>query len=108
MNNDETLQFPRARLYGFSRHPVKNFVFPGTIPARTSNDNDIPNPYVDGFLLEEATPLDLKLLDWFEGDEYSRETVQVQVMSTPKKDSSQDQSERQSQGEFIEAQVYIW
>jgi gamma-glutamylcyclotransferase (GGCT)/AIG2-like uncharacterized protein YtfP len=78
-------EFPTATLSGFSRHPVKNCVFPGIIP-------NTPQNQVDGFLLENLSDLDRKLLDWYEGDEYDGRTVQVSTETSTQ----------------IHAEVYIW
>jgi hypothetical protein len=75
-----------AKFLRFAHHPVKNYVFPGMIP-------NAPQNQVKGFLLENLSDLDYKLLDWFEGDEYNRPIVQK--VST--KMSTQ-----------IDAEVYIW
>jgi gamma-glutamylcyclotransferase (GGCT)/AIG2-like uncharacterized protein YtfP len=78
--------FPPATLSGFSRHPVRDHVFPGTIPNA--------NGEVQGRLLEDnmLCPLDITLLDWFEGDEYDRRMVKVCTES----------------GVSLDAHVYIW
>lgn len=78
---------PKARLQGHSRHPVRNYVFPGTIPTP-----DQPSSHVDGLLFENLTPMERKLLDWFEGDEYDRKVVQVQ----------------REEGTNMSAEAYIW
>jgi gamma-glutamylcyclotransferase (GGCT)/AIG2-like uncharacterized protein YtfP len=83
-----TSSLPAARLLGYTRYPVRNFVFPGTIPTP-----DQPSSAVDGYLLEDLTPLERKLLDWFEGDEYDRRLVQV---------------EREDTATLVPAEVYIW
>jgi gamma-glutamylcyclotransferase (GGCT)/AIG2-like uncharacterized protein YtfP len=61
-----------ARLEGYTRHPVKNFVFPGMIPCVGKS--------VEGCIYTNVSPLERNLLDWFEGDEYIRQTVQATVM----------------------------
>mmetsp|Transcript_5342 Transcript_5342/g.7698 ORF Transcript_5342/g.7698 Transcript_5342/m.7698 type:complete len:158 (+) Transcript_5342:51-524(+) len=83
---DSTVAFPKAHLGGFSRHPIRNQVFPAMIPAASSCS-------VDGFLLEDLTDLDLTLLDWFEADEYDRNMVKVQKEKTL---------------DWVEAEAYIW
>ena len=79
--NKELFVGPIARLEGYSRHPVRTRVFPGMIPCReeanTKNSNedkdvDLSTSSVLGCVLLDVTPLELKLLDWFEADEYDR------------------------------------
>eukprot|EP00980_Cylindrotheca_fusiformis_P002364 scaffold543_cov119-Cylindrotheca_fusiformis.AAC.31 len=83
-------KFARARLDDHSRHPVKGQVFPATIHN--------PQNHVEGYLLQNLTPKDLELLDWFESDEYDRQVVQVCVNPSAKDGSN----------ELVEALVYIW
>jgi gamma-glutamylcyclotransferase (GGCT)/AIG2-like uncharacterized protein YtfP len=91
-------EFRKACVSGFSRHPVKNYVFPGMIPSTTTTN---PTPKVNGFLLEDLSDLDRQLLDYFEGDEYSRQTLQAVV----KVDTDSDQQEIH---EAITVETYIW
>ncbi len=65
-----------ARLWGHARYPVQNVRYPGTIPTPHQPEN-----HVDGFLLEVLTLTEGQLLDWFEGDEYDRVMVQVEVLN---------------------------
>lgn len=77
-----------ARLHHYSRHPVKDCVFPATIPN--------PEKSVDGYLLENLSSKDVELLDWFESDEYNRQVVQVCV------------NPNGGNGKMVEALAYIW
>jgi gamma-glutamylcyclotransferase (GGCT)/AIG2-like uncharacterized protein YtfP len=70
-----------ARLQGYTRHPVQNFVFPGMIPCADKSS------VVEGCIYTDVSPLERKLLDWFEGDEYLRQTVQATVNSKPSSSS---------------------
>ena len=85
-------EFPKAQLCGYSRHPVKNFVFPGMIPSQQSK-------IVNGYLLKNLDSVEMKLMDWFEGDEYERRLVKV---STLKNDDSN------TKNAIIDAYAYIW
>ncbi|CAJ1957632.1 unnamed protein product [Cylindrotheca closterium] len=76
--------FPPAILDGHSRHPVKGFVF----PAMISN----PTKQVNGLLIEDLTPKELELFDWFESDEYIRKVVEVRTKNQ----------------KSVEAFAYIW
>jgi gamma-glutamylcyclotransferase (GGCT)/AIG2-like uncharacterized protein YtfP len=58
-----------ATMEGYARHPVKGQSFPGMIPSASSDTG------VRGVLLKELTDAEMKVLDWFEGDEYSRRNV---------------------------------
>lgn len=83
-------EFPPARLDHHSRHPVKSCVFPATIPN--------PQKQVDGYLLENLSHKDVELLDWFEGDEYNRQVVQVCV----------NPSAKDNNDELVDVHAYIW
>ena len=83
--------FPAARLSGYCRYPVKNYVFPGMV------EHPDPDKFVMGCLLENLSPLDVKLFDWFEGNEYSRKLVKVSRIGG-KDDDDTD----------VEAHAYIW
>jgi gamma-glutamylcyclotransferase (GGCT)/AIG2-like uncharacterized protein YtfP len=78
-----------ARLAGYSRHPVKEFVFPGMIPCVGKS--------VEGCIYTDVSPLERKMLDWFEGDEYLRQTVQATV---------DDDSSESSSSTTVE--TYVW
>lgn len=79
-----------SSIFGFRRHPVREFVFPGSIPSSNPLDK------VDGVLLEGLADPEVKILDWFEGDEYKRVTVSVEA------------SIRQSKTEESSAYLYLW
>lgn len=78
-------EFRAAHLEDHSRHPVKGFVFPAMIPNAHKR--------VDGFLIEDLSPKELELFDWFEGDEYQRKIVQIKT---------------KDDGDSVEAFAYIW
>ena len=83
------IHMPRARLQGYARCPVRNCVFPGTIPTP-----DQPNNHVDGFLLENLSSVECELLDYFEGDEYDKRIVQVRRDDNPET--------------TVPAELYVW
>lgn len=66
-----------AILQNYRRHPVRNEVFPGVILGSESPANNADS--TTGLLLRDLSENELKVLDWFEGDEYARQKVQVQV-----------------------------
>jgi gamma-glutamylcyclotransferase (GGCT)/AIG2-like uncharacterized protein YtfP len=61
-----------ARINGFRRHPVQKKDYPGLIP--------IANGETTGVLLQGLTSSDMKRLDWYEGDTYSRVDVTVTLL----------------------------
>lgn len=72
---DHQKQFIRIRpalLHGFRRHRVKHVDYPGITPIQQSS---VLGTYVTGL-----SPQDLYRLDCFEGDEYKRRDVKVQVL----------------------------
>lgn len=96
------LQPPPATILGnsqYSRHPVKNFVFPGlirryshrqdnddtdaTISKEPKNDSSAgvtEELLVQGVLLNDLNDLEMNQLDIFEGDEYVKEACTVQLL----------------------------
>ena len=78
-----------CRLAGYSRHPVKNHVFPAMVPST-------PTSQVDGMVWLELTDTELKAFDWFEDVEYKRIPVTVQPQNTNKP------------GRNIDAEAYLW
>jgi len=79
---------PRVVLKNHSRHPVRDRVYPGVIPSTSTSSS------VEGVLLFDLSPLDMKLLDYFEeeGIDYKRTDVQVQIPDATS----------------FETQAYIW
>ena len=59
-----------AILSNYRRHPVKEQVFPGMIPCSDGSSTA-------GLLLQNLSEDEIKVLDWFEGDEYVRRDVKV-------------------------------
>jgi hypothetical protein len=68
-----------AILHNYRRHPVRNEVFPGII-ASESLAGGANAVCTAGLLLRDLSEYELKVLDWFEGDECTRKNVQVQVV----------------------------
>jgi hypothetical protein len=66
-------------LQGYTRHPGQDFAFLGMIPGVGKS--------VEGYIYTDVSPLERKLLDWFEGDEYLRQMVQATVDSEPSSSS---------------------
>jgi gamma-glutamylcyclotransferase (GGCT)/AIG2-like uncharacterized protein YtfP len=77
-----------ARLLGnYVRHPVHRHVFPGLIRAA------IDEPTVKGILYSDLTGSEMKRLDWFEGEEYTKQQCTVEL---------------EDDVEPCEAVVYLW
>jgi gamma-glutamylcyclotransferase (GGCT)/AIG2-like uncharacterized protein YtfP len=63
-----------AILSDYARFPVRHHTFPGIVPRA--------NASVKGILLPDLTLRELHILDLFEGEEYERRQVSVQIQST--------------------------
>ncbi|KAL3921207.1 MAG: hypothetical protein SGILL_002866 [Bacillariaceae sp.] len=101
LRDEEEKAILPARLYGHARHCVKDHVFPATIP---SNKDD----YVSGLLLPPTlSPTEISLLDYFEGDEYNRVTLPVQVAENSDKECDA-LSTTATTPATVDAQVYLW
>jgi PKD repeat protein len=123
---------PSAILPHHSRHPVIGRVYPGVIPipppssssSSSSSSSTITittsssSSTVEGLLILDITPLEMKILDWFESDDYKRSTVQVILPSDvnnsimncqSNKYSNNNNDEQQSNGQLsIQTNTYIW
>lgn len=64
-----------ARLAGYGRFALLDDTYPGMVPALE------PGQAVDGVLYFDVAPGDLAALDRFEGVEYARRTVAVDIAS---------------------------
>ena len=98
---------PRVVLKNHSRHPVRHRVYPGVIPSTSTSTS---SSSVEGVLLFDLSPLEIKLLDYFEeeGIDYKRSDVQVQI---PGVDTTSIQSiitENTDSDGSLETQAYIW
>jgi len=81
-------QATKACVEGYIRHPVINHVFPGLIACSQSHK-------MTGILYQELSPQELKILDWFEDEEYTRIDVTVNLI---KEDESSN----------VNTQLYLW
>lgn len=90
---------PKAILRDHSRHPVRGRVYPGVVPS--------PSATVQGVLLLDITPLEMKCLDWFEeeGVDYARANVEciIPAETNAPNDRKGDAGER-----TITTNAYIW
>ncbi len=121
---------PSANLPNHSRHPVIGRVYPGVIPTPPSSssshssssssslDSSSSSNTVEGLLILDITPLEMKILDWFESEDYKRSTVQVLIPSNvnnimdniiPPKNDGADIGKHHSCGQvLIQTNTYIW
>jgi|SaaInl74LU_5_DNA_1037368.scaffolds.fasta_scaffold16307_1 gamma-glutamylcyclotransferase (GGCT)/AIG2-like uncharacterized protein YtfP len=99
-------------LQNHSRHPVRQHVYPGVIPSASNL------AAVEGALLFDLSPLDLKLLDYFEeeGVDYKRTNVQVQIPDVSSLDediqtlvtNNSNKDGNYLSGRILNTQAYIW
>ncbi len=102
---------PKVILQNHSRHPVRHQVYPGVIPSSSAS------AAVEGTLLLELSPIEVKLLDYFEeeGIDYKRTNLQVHIpdVNSLEKDiqtlvtNSINGDDNLSNG-ILKTQAYIW
>jgi hypothetical protein len=87
--------------HGFVRHAVRDHLFPAVIfsSSRTEPKKDVR---VKGRLLQDLNPTEMKLLDWFEGDEYQRTPITVTLCD------GEDEKQDGIIVDQVETQVYLW
>ena len=83
------------------RHPVVDHIFPGTIPSSSSSSR------VEGILLQELKPSEMQVLDWFEGEEYTRQPTQVQIPNN-NNNNNNDADETTTTTMAVECLTYLW
>lgn len=83
-NNGTHLEICPAVLKEFTRHKVKEEEYPGVVPVTQSQEKLLhgrklsqEDTSVRGTLVTGLTAKDIRLLDFFEGTEYSRDPVKV-------------------------------
>jgi len=96
-----------VRLWGHSRHPVKNQAFPAVIPAATANSNQQQGSFVDGMIWCELSDWEMKVLDFFEDVEYQRTKVQVEPLSQQQQSSSSE-DDATTKKTLLEVDAYVW
>lgn len=110
-----------AVLSGYVRHPVRNQAYPGLIPCQrqqSMDDDDVQGDMesssTTGLLYKDLSDLEICRLDRFEGDEYSRTTVQVEPMivttraTTDSHASDIATGETASHSRSIETEAYVF
>jgi hypothetical protein len=89
-----------ARLRGHRRHALQGQVFPAAVPAAAADA-------VEGLLLFGLTPREEEVFDEFEGEEYTRVHVTVELLTPP----PEADGAAAAGGEPFAAQgcdVYLW
>jgi gamma-glutamylcyclotransferase (GGCT)/AIG2-like uncharacterized protein YtfP len=83
----------KARVMGYTRHPVRDVVYPAVIPAititREEEDDVVGAAAVEGLLLQDLAPGEMRRLDWYEGTDYKRVSVLVELL-LPDDDNNDD------------------
>jgi Gamma-glutamyl cyclotransferase, AIG2-like len=83
--------YTKARVLGFRRHPVRDVVYPAVIPvAITREDHDDVGAAaaVEGLLLQDLAPGEMQRLDWYEGTDYKRVAVLVELLQPNNNDDN--------------------
>ncbi len=101
---------PKVILQNHSRHPVRRQVYPGVIPSTSTS------AAVEGVLLFELSPIEVKLMDYFEeeGVDYKRTDVQVQIPDVTSLDEAIQTLVTNSDKDYdlnariLKTQAYIW
>lgn len=104
-----------ALLQNFSRHKVRYADYPGILPTSNpssamASDPKAPLPSVRGSLVTGLLDEDVRRLDIFEGDQYTRNKVKVLVL---KSNVGLDQTvDEHNLFDFVESEVeaetYVW
>ncbi|CAK7266457.1 hypothetical protein SEPCBS57363_002098 [Sporothrix epigloea] len=93
--------FRSAVLHGYTRHRVLNQEYPGII------EDDTPGACVRGMLVSGVTDGNQNRLDYFEGKEYERKTLEV-VLDTPSKEAKETDGSEAKKQETVKAEVYVF
>ncbi|KAK9775591.1 hypothetical protein SCAR479_07697 [Seiridium cardinale] len=89
-------KFQPALLHGYCRRRVRDADYPGITPD--------PDHEVRGMLVTGLTSANIYHLDFFEGDEYTREKVKVKVLTRV----GDDEGKGNVEGEEVETEVYVF
>jgi len=108
-----------AILCGYQRFPVKNHVFPGLIPAATTTAAPLTTAVpaetdcistttsiVQGIHVSNLSlPQQMDILDWFEGDEYTRVQTKVQLLNDKDNNNANDNDSGKN---MVSCELYEW
>ena len=94
--------FRSAVLPGFTRHRVQNQEYPGII------EDDTPGACVRGTLVSGVTDGNQHQLDYFEGSEYERRTVEVVLDAASDKAVEDAGGAGSEKKKTVNAQVYVY
>ena len=99
--------------YDYSRHPVRNAVYPGLVNWNARNEDESPNQprnHVCGLLYTNLTDTEMDQLDDFEGDQYTKELCYVQIQQHPAPDDNNSNFDETIVGpdDVVQAMVYVW
>jgi gamma-glutamylcyclotransferase (GGCT)/AIG2-like uncharacterized protein YtfP len=72
----------KARVVGYARYPVRDRVYPAIIPVTTTTHHPAAAAVVEGLLLRDLHEREMRRLDGFEGTDYRRVTVRVELLNT--------------------------
>ncbi|KAI8933374.1 hypothetical protein NX059_009991 [Plenodomus lindquistii] len=110
------LKIRPAILHAHRRHKVKQADYPAVLPTKMEDASS-----VRGTLVQGLTDGDIWRLDIFEGSEYQRRRVKVQVLPLPKKSAkaqgddvdmsalaAKAAEDNAGRGEQVDAETYIW
>ncbi|MCJ1401799.1 hypothetical protein MMC11_005016 [Xylographa trunciseda] len=92
-----------AVLQGYSRHKVRGCDYPAILPSHTPSTTLEESPSVRGTLVTGLSAANVYRLDIFEGDEYKRRKVSVELISPSSADGSGD-----FRGKAMEVETYVW
>jgi gamma-glutamylcyclotransferase (GGCT)/AIG2-like uncharacterized protein YtfP len=70
----------KARVVGYVRYPVRDRVYPAIIPVTTPHLHPAAAVVVEGLLLRDLHEGEMRRLDWFEGTDYRRVNVRVELL----------------------------
>jgi hypothetical protein len=89
-----------ALLPGFQRRRVRGADYPAIVPRAGAETR--------GVLVRGLTPGDVWRLDVFEGDEYARREVEVQVLPPVARVNTASHARRDDGTETVRALTYVW
>jgi hypothetical protein len=92
-----------AILHGYTRYRVKHCDYPAILATASSETNQQPS--VRGTFVSGLSPSNIHHLDLFEGDEYDRRIVEVNLLES---EGDEATGEGNVEGEMVKAETYVW